>query len=185
MLHETIRNDEFQHNAAWQHCCNIVLYGYNIVPTLQRCVALKIIIANRPVLHHLQLKNLFDNNLPAPSPIREERNFFFLLPEGLFSIPYRVQELKDFTFRVVKRISYWKLISGTVYKYVSGSLLSRRQERRVVILGAYPRKSTEKEINCSCTLSGISLPQVPWNQWHALRDSYMQSEYLPFYELKH
>ena len=106
MLHETICNDDFQHDAAWQHCCGIVSNGYNIVPTPQRCVALKIIIANhRPVLHHLQLKNLFHNNLPAPSPIGEERNFFFLLPEGLFSIPDRVQELKDFTLRVVKRIS--------------------------------------------------------------------------------
>ena len=32
-----------------QHCCDIVSNGYNIVPTLQRCVALKIVVANRPV----------------------------------------------------------------------------------------------------------------------------------------
>ena len=36
-----------------QHCCNIVSNGYNIVPTLQRCIALKIVVANRPVEHHL------------------------------------------------------------------------------------------------------------------------------------
>ena len=49
MLHETIRNDNFKLNTALQHSCGIVLNGYNIVPTLQRCVALKIVVANRPV----------------------------------------------------------------------------------------------------------------------------------------
>ena len=49
MLHETIRNDDFQRNTALQHCCNVVSNGYNIVPTLQRSVALKIFVANRPV----------------------------------------------------------------------------------------------------------------------------------------
>ena len=43
---------------ATQHCnadfCNIVWNGYNIVPTLQSCVALKIVVANRPMLHHLK-----------------------------------------------------------------------------------------------------------------------------------
>ena len=33
MLHETIRNDDFLRNTALQHCCDIVLNGYNIVPT--------------------------------------------------------------------------------------------------------------------------------------------------------
>ena len=42
MLNETIRNDDFFRNTALQH-------GYNIVPALQRCVALKIVVANRPV----------------------------------------------------------------------------------------------------------------------------------------
>ena len=37
-----------------QHCCDIVSNGYNIVPTLQRCVALTIVVANRPVYHQLQ-----------------------------------------------------------------------------------------------------------------------------------
>ena len=33
-----------------QHFCDIVSNGYNIVPTLmQHCVALKIVVANRPV----------------------------------------------------------------------------------------------------------------------------------------
>ena len=41
MLHETFRNDDFKRNTALQHCCDIVLNGYNIVPTLQRCVAPK------------------------------------------------------------------------------------------------------------------------------------------------
>ena len=53
MLHETIRNDNFKLNTALQHCCGIVLNGYNIVPTLRRCVALKIVIVNRPVLHQI------------------------------------------------------------------------------------------------------------------------------------
>ena len=49
MLHETIRNDDFLRNTALQHCCDIVSNGYNIGPTLQRCVAVKIVVANRPV----------------------------------------------------------------------------------------------------------------------------------------
>ena len=49
MLHKTIRNDDFERNTAWQHCYDIVSNGSNIVPTLQRCVALKIVVANRPV----------------------------------------------------------------------------------------------------------------------------------------
>ena len=49
MLHETIRNEDFEHNATLQHCCDIVSNSYNTVPTMQRRVALKIIIANRIV----------------------------------------------------------------------------------------------------------------------------------------
>ena len=48
MLHETIRNDDFQINKALQHCCDIVSNSYNIVPKWQRCFALKIVVANRP-----------------------------------------------------------------------------------------------------------------------------------------
>ena len=46
MLREMICNDDFQRNTTLQHCCDIVSNSYNIVPTLQRCVALKIVDAN-------------------------------------------------------------------------------------------------------------------------------------------
>ena len=46
MLYETVRNDDCLRNTALQHCCGIVSNGYNIVPTLQRCVVLKIVVAN-------------------------------------------------------------------------------------------------------------------------------------------
>ena len=36
MLHETIRNDDFQRNTALQHCCDIVSNDNNIVPRLRR-----------------------------------------------------------------------------------------------------------------------------------------------------
>ena len=49
MLNETIHNDYFEPNVALQHCCDRVSNSYNIVPTLQRCVALKIVVANRPM----------------------------------------------------------------------------------------------------------------------------------------
>ena len=48
MLLGTIRNNHFWHNRALQHCWDIVLNACNIVPTLQRCVALKMVVANRP-----------------------------------------------------------------------------------------------------------------------------------------
>ena len=49
MLHGTIRNDDFYRNTVLQYCYDIVWNIYNIVPTLQRCVALKIVVANRTV----------------------------------------------------------------------------------------------------------------------------------------
>ena len=49
MLQGTIRNDDFQRNTLLQHCCDIVWNGHNIAPTLQHCIALKIVVANRPV----------------------------------------------------------------------------------------------------------------------------------------
>ena len=49
ILQETIRSDDFWHNRALQHCWDIVLNACNIVPTLQRCVALIMVVANRPV----------------------------------------------------------------------------------------------------------------------------------------
>ena len=54
MFHETIRNDDFSRNTVLQYCCDIVSNGYNTVPALQRCVALKIVVAHRPVYHHLK-----------------------------------------------------------------------------------------------------------------------------------
>ena len=42
VMYGTIRNDDFWRNAALQHCCDIVSNGYNIVPTLLRCFALKL-----------------------------------------------------------------------------------------------------------------------------------------------
>ena len=49
MLDKTICNDDFQGNTALQHCCDVVSNCYNIVPTMQRCVALKIVVPNRLV----------------------------------------------------------------------------------------------------------------------------------------
>ena len=47
MLHQTIRNEDFWRNTVLQHCCDIVSNSYHIVPTLQRCIAVKIVVANR------------------------------------------------------------------------------------------------------------------------------------------
>ena len=49
MSHETIRNNDSFRNTALQHCYDIFSNTSNIVPTLQRCVALKIVVANRTV----------------------------------------------------------------------------------------------------------------------------------------
>ena len=49
MLHRTIRNDDFYCNTALQHCCDIVSNDCNVVSTLQRYIALKIVVAYRPV----------------------------------------------------------------------------------------------------------------------------------------
>ena len=45
MLHEAIRNDDFKRN--------IVATLFRMATTLQRCVSLKIAVANRPVQHHI------------------------------------------------------------------------------------------------------------------------------------
>ena len=47
-----------QHSITVQHCCDIVSNAYNIVQTLQRCVAVKILVANRLLWHHLYGKSL-------------------------------------------------------------------------------------------------------------------------------
>ena len=49
MFHGTFRNDNFRRATALQHCCYIASNGCNIVATLKRCVAPKIVIANRLV----------------------------------------------------------------------------------------------------------------------------------------
>ena len=46
MLHGMIRNDDFQHNGAPQHCWNIESNGCNVVPTFRSCVVFKAIAAN-------------------------------------------------------------------------------------------------------------------------------------------
>ena len=43
-----LHDDDLKRNTALQHCCDVVSYGHNIVPTLQRWVVLKIVVANRP-----------------------------------------------------------------------------------------------------------------------------------------
>ena len=48
-------NEDFKRNTALQHCSDIVSNGHNIVPALQRCVALKIVVVNRPVYYHFNL----------------------------------------------------------------------------------------------------------------------------------
>ena len=47
-------NDDFKRNTSCQYCCDVVSNGCNIVPTLLRCGAQKIVVANFPVLHHLK-----------------------------------------------------------------------------------------------------------------------------------
>ena len=49
MLHETIRNDDFQRNTALQCWNNVVAIRNNVATMLQTCVALKIVVAKRLV----------------------------------------------------------------------------------------------------------------------------------------
>ena len=49
MLQGTIRNDDFQRNTALQCWNNVASIQNNVAAMLQRCVALKIVVANRPV----------------------------------------------------------------------------------------------------------------------------------------
>ena len=48
-LHGTIRNADFHGNTALQCWNNVVTIRNNVATVLQRCVALKILIANRLV----------------------------------------------------------------------------------------------------------------------------------------
>ena len=49
MLQGTIRSDDFEHDTAQQCWNNIATIQNNVAPVLQHCVALKIVVANRPV----------------------------------------------------------------------------------------------------------------------------------------
>ena len=47
MLHGSIRNDDFYRNTALQCWNNVVTIRNNVATMLQRCAALKIVVANR------------------------------------------------------------------------------------------------------------------------------------------
>ena len=69
-------NEDFKRNTctALQHCCDIVSNGYNIVPALQRCVALKIVVVNRLVYYYLNLGlnlTIFPGTGPRPAITRK------------------------------------------------------------------------------------------------------------------
>ena len=49
MLHGAIRNDDFKRNRALQGWNKVVTIRNNVATTLQRCVALKVVVANRLV----------------------------------------------------------------------------------------------------------------------------------------
>ena len=49
MLRGTIRNDDFQRNPALQFWNNIVTIENNVATMLQRCVSLKIVVADHLV----------------------------------------------------------------------------------------------------------------------------------------
>ena len=49
MLHETIRNDDFQRKIQLQCWNSVVTIRNNVATMLRRCVALKIVVANRLV----------------------------------------------------------------------------------------------------------------------------------------
>ena len=49
MLHRTIGNDDFSCNTALQYWNNVVIIRNNVATMLQRCVGLKIVVANRLV----------------------------------------------------------------------------------------------------------------------------------------
>ena len=55
MLPGTIRNDDFQRNPALQCWNNIVTIQNNVATMLQRCVALKIVVAERIISYNITL----------------------------------------------------------------------------------------------------------------------------------
>ena len=46
MLHGTIRNDDFLRNIVIQYWNNVTTIRNNVTTMIQRCVALKIVVAN-------------------------------------------------------------------------------------------------------------------------------------------
>ena len=46
MLHGTIRNDDFLRNTAMQYWNNVTTIRNDVTTMMQRCVALKIVVAN-------------------------------------------------------------------------------------------------------------------------------------------
>ena len=85
MLHGTICHGDFKCNTVLQHCCDIVSNSCNIGPTLQRSVALKIVVANRPVQHHLNGLTVRVGNQEIEwilvSCIKRDRNLQFFCKE--------------------------------------------------------------------------------------------------------
>ena len=59
MLHATILDDDFYGNTGLQCWNNVVTILNNFATMLQRCVALKIVVANRLVLNHLNGASIF------------------------------------------------------------------------------------------------------------------------------
>ena len=64
MLHGTIRNDDDQRNPSLQCWNNIGVIQTNVATRLQRCVAPKIVVANRLVWHHFNLEVIIFNTFP-------------------------------------------------------------------------------------------------------------------------
>ena len=57
-----------------EDCCDIVSNGHNIVPALQRCVALKIVVVNRLMYYYLNLGlklTIFPGTGPRPATTRK------------------------------------------------------------------------------------------------------------------
>ena len=57
MLPSTIRNDDFHDNTALQCWNNVVTIRNNVATILQRCVALKIVFANR-LVYNITLRQM-------------------------------------------------------------------------------------------------------------------------------
>ena len=49
MSQQTIRNDDFERNTAYEYWSNVATIRNNVATMMQRCVALKVVFANRLV----------------------------------------------------------------------------------------------------------------------------------------